>query len=111
MDVPEGKQGGVMSTYSSAERRTEETERPEKGTAGNVYRLRSGFFVVSKVVESPEMLQGWVEWFRKLNIPCAIEKRRGGGYTLWRKGEEVGGKEPVGLGELKKKRIIDAFGM
>jgi hypothetical protein len=100
-----------MSTYSSAERRIEDAERPEKATAENVRRLRTGFFVVSKVVESPEMLQGWVEWFRKLNIPCAIEKRRGGGYTLWRKGEEVGGKGPVALAELKKKRIIGAFGM
>jgi hypothetical protein len=100
-----------MSTHSSAERRIEEPETPEKDTAEEVRQLRSGFFVVSKVVESPEMLQGWVEWFRKLNIPCAIEKRRGGGYTLWRRGEEVGGKGPVALGELKKKRIIDAFGM
>ena len=49
------------------------------------------FFEVSKKVGSAEMLQGWFEWFRALNIPCAITKSRRG-YALWRKGEEVGRK-------------------
>ena len=40
------------------------------------------FFEISKTVESPEMLQGWFEWFRRLNIPCAITKSKQG-YALW----------------------------
>ena len=44
---------------------------------------------MSRPVESPEMLKSWVEWFRRLHIPCAIARTEAG-YTLWRKGKEVG---------------------
>jgi hypothetical protein len=47
------------------------------------------FFEMSRPVESPEMLKSWVEWFRRLHIPCAIARTEAG-YTLWRKGKEVG---------------------
>ena len=52
------------------------------------------FFEVSKKVGSAEMLQGWFEWFRALNIPCAITKSRRG-YALWRQGEEKWAQEEV----------------
>jgi hypothetical protein len=71
------------------------------------------FFRVSKVVGSADMLDSWVAWFRRLNIPCAITKG-GGGYSLWRSGEEIGAEEqeePIGLKELKAKKIVYSFGI
>ena len=68
------------------------------------------FFEVSKKVESMEMLQGWFEWFRGLNIPCAITKSREG-YALWRQGEEVGRMRSKQRPELIKQRIVCSFGL
>jgi hypothetical protein len=68
------------------------------------------FFEVSKRVESPDMLKGWVEWFERLNIPCAIMKTRRG-YVLWRKGEEVGRTRAKTSSELVAKNIIYSFGL
>ena len=70
-------------------------EQTREGTARNrrdaADQNESLFFEMSRPVQSPEMLRGWVEWFRRLHIPCAIAKTEGG-YTLWRKGKEVGRK-------------------
>ena len=44
------------------------------------------FFEMSRVVESPEMLMSWVEWFRRLHIPCAVAQE-GEGPTDIDKGE------------------------
>ncbi len=70
-----------------------EKEQIWEGTPRNCSETRrqheKPFFEMSRVVESPEMLKSWVEWFRRLHIPCAIAKTDGG-YTLWRKGTEVG---------------------
>jgi hypothetical protein len=52
-------------------------------------RIKNLFFEMSRPVESPEMLKGWVDWFRGLHIPCAIARTEAG-YTLWRRGKEVG---------------------
>jgi len=41
---------------------------------GDEGRDHTPFFEVSKIVESPDMLKGWVEWFKRLNIPCAVMK-------------------------------------
>jgi hypothetical protein len=100
-----------MRTCSGENRRISEPEKHEIAMTDESGRGRGRFFVISKVVESPETLQGWVEWFRNRNIPCAIEKRRGGGFILWREGEEIGGKSPIPLAELKKKRIVGSFGL
>ena len=68
------------------------------------------FFEMSRAVESPEMLKSWVEWFRRLHIPCAIAKTEGG-YILWRKGREVGRKRSKVPSELTKKNIVLSFGL
>jgi hypothetical protein len=70
----------------------------------------NSFFEVSKVVESLEMLEPWVGWFQRLDIPCVIEKRRHG-YILWRRGVETGGAEPTPLSELKERKLVSFFGM
>jgi len=49
------------------------------------------FFEMSRPVESPGMLKSWIDWFQRLHIPCAIARTEAG-YTLWRKGKEVGPK-------------------
>ena len=68
------------------------------------------FFEVSKKVESAEMLQGWFEWFRRLNIPCAITKSPEG-YALWRQGEEVGRMRSKKQPELIRQHIVCSFGL
>ena len=68
------------------------------------------FFRISKIVSDPEMLQGWFEWFKLRNIPCAIT-RGSGGYSLWRSGEEIGGGKPLTLTLLRKRGIVDSFGL
>ncbi|MGA3173934.1 MAG: hypothetical protein ABSE25_05830 [Syntrophorhabdales bacterium] len=68
------------------------------------------FFAISKTVESPEMLKSWIEWFRRLNIPCAITKTCGG-YVLWRKGEEIGRTRSRAVSRLIKKDVIYSFGV
>ena len=88
------------------------TQKPKR-SADRV--LREGcepsdrFFRISKVVGSMEMLNSWVEWFKRRNIPCAITKGSGG-YSLWRQGEEIGG-ESVTLSVLKKRKIVYSFGL
>ncbi|HME44545.1 MAG TPA: hypothetical protein VKF36_15755 [Syntrophorhabdales bacterium] len=74
------------------------TARKEKTGRGMTRNRREAtrgvgnlFFEMSRPVESPEMLKSWVEWFRRLHIPCAIARTEAG-YTLWRKGKEVGRK-------------------
>ena len=84
-------------------------ESAGKGISGNGRETQDAFFEVSKVVESPEMLQTWVEWFKRLNIPCAVA-RVSGGYTLWRKGEEIG-RTRAKVGVLKRKNIVYSFGV
>jgi len=68
------------------------------------------FFEVSKKVESAEMLKGWFEWFRRLNIPCAITKSSEG-YALWRQGEEVGRMRSKKQAELIRQHIVCSFGL
>ena len=68
------------------------------------------FFEMSRVVESPEMLMSWVEWFRRLHIPCAVA-RTDGGYTLWRKGREVGRRRAKVPQILIKENIVFSFGL
>ncbi len=82
-------------------------QRAGKGGIGE--EGQDTFFEVSKVVESPEMLQTWFEWFKRLSIPCAIAKVSGG-YTLWRKGEEIG-RTRAKVGVLKRKNIVYSFGV
>jgi hypothetical protein len=67
------------------------------------------FFEVSKVVASPDMLRSWIKWFEGLNIPCAVA-RVPGGYTLWRRGEEIG-RTRAKAGVLKRKDIVYSFGL
>jgi hypothetical protein len=86
------------------------SEREEGGARGDGVQSSGRFFRVSKVVGSAEMLDSWVAWFRRLNIPCAITKGSGG-YSLWRSGEEIGGEEPIGLKELTAKKIVYSFGI
>ncbi len=97
-----------MGTSNVAEKQIEqctgaaraEDERPD----------HTPFFEVSKKVESPDMLRGWVEWFKRLNIPCAVMKTRRG-YVLWRKGEEVGRIRSKNPSQLIAKNIIYSFGL
>ena len=73
-------------------------------------RDHTPFFEVSKIVESPDMLKGWVEWFKRLNIPCAVVKA-GSGYVLLRKGKEVGRSRSKTTPELITNNIIYSFGL
>jgi len=100
-----------MSTCRSENRRICQPEKTEIALTDETGQGSGRFFVISKVVDSAEALQGWVEWFRHRNIPCAIEKRRAGGFILWREGEEIGGKSPIPLAELKRKKIVRSFGL
>ena len=70
------------------------------------------FFRISKVVASAQMLSSWVDWFKQLNIPCAVTKGNGG-YSLWRSGEEIGDETStsIGLQALRKMRIVYSFGL
>jgi hypothetical protein len=67
--------------------------------------LFEDFFEVSKIVDSPEMLKGWVDWFARLRIPCAIERRRSG-YALWRKGKEAGQKKAKLSYPLNRRNVV-----
>ena len=73
-------------------------------------RTGNDFFEVSKIVESPGMLQGWVEWFMQRGIPCLIVKRSKG-YSLWRKGEEIGIRKSTRASGLQKENIVSSFGL
>ena len=72
--------------------------------------IPKGFFEMSKIVDSPEMLEGWVEWFRELAIPCVIVRGREG-FTLWRKGKEVGVKTSAASPAMKRRSIIRSAGI
>jgi hypothetical protein len=107
--IPDREQGGLMK--GSANLASNETDREsEISLTGGAQQGESSFFEVSKVVESLEMLEPMVDWFRRLDIPCVIEKRRHG-YILWRKGVETGGAEPTPFSELKEKKLVSFFGM
>jgi hypothetical protein len=99
-----------MGTRNTLAYATDRTESDENNLSGTAQQRDNGFFEVSKVVESLEMLEPWVGWFRRLDIPCVIEKRRHG-YILWRKGVEIGGKEPKSLSELKERKLVSLFGV
>ena len=81
-----------------------EARAEDKGRKG------APFFEVSKIVESPDMLKSWVEWFKGLNIPCAVMKTRRG-YVLLRKGEEVGRTRSKKSSQMIAKNIIYSFGL
>ncbi len=97
-----------MGTGNTARRQVE--QRAEAARAGDERPDHTPFFEVSKIVESPDMLKSWVEWFERLNIPCAVMKTRRG-YVLWRKGEEVGRTRSKSSSELTAKNIIYSFGV
>jgi hypothetical protein len=82
----------------------------EKRTASEdpAHDSLNGFFEISKIVESPDMLQCWVAWFKKLKIPCVIEKRKTG-YALWRKGNEAGRDKSKGPLAPNAHNIIYSF--
>ena len=87
--------------------------QPSRQTHGDrldEFRTGSDFFEVSKIVESPGMLQGWVEWFMQRGIPCLIVKRSKG-YSLWRKGEEIGIRKSARASGLQKENIVSSFGL
>jgi hypothetical protein len=98
-----------MGTSEASAKSAWEIEKEEDELSGKGCESDS-FFEVSKVVESREMLEPWVGWFQQLEIPCVIEKRRHG-YILWRKGVEVGGKEPISLSELKERKLVSIIGL
>jgi hypothetical protein len=85
-------------------------ERTGAASAESERRDHTPFFEVSKIVESPDMLKGWVEWFKGLNIPCAVVKA-GSGYVLLRKGEEVGRTRSKNSSELIMNNIVYSFGL
>ena len=90
--------------------REELQQRPGEARAEDERRDHTPFFEVSKKVESPDMLKGWVEWFKRLNIPCAVMKTRRG-YVLLRKGEEVGRTRSKNSSQMIAKDIIYSFGL
>jgi hypothetical protein len=102
------KKEDYMNTDSS------KNERIWRGTSRSCSRAtrqcENLFFEMSRVVESPGMLMTWVEWFRRLHIPCAIAKADGG-YSLWRKGTEVGRKRSKVPPVLIKENIVVSFGL
>jgi hypothetical protein len=102
------KKENHMNTDSSKK------EQVSKGTPRNCSEARRQcenlFFEMSRVVESPGMLMSWVEWFRKLGIPCAIAKTNEG-YTLWRKGTEVGRKKSKIPPALIEENIVFSVGL
>jgi hypothetical protein len=85
-------------------------ERAGVARAEDERRDHTPFFEVSKKVESPDMLKSWVEWFKRLNIPCAVMKTRRG-YVLLRKGEEVGRTRAKKSSQMIAKDIIYSFGL
>lgn len=97
-----GRHTGLAENVRETEKENDDTSQKEQS--------EHLFFEVSKVVESREMLDPWVGWFQRLDIPCVIEKRRHG-YILWRKGTETGGAESIPLSELKERRLVSFFGL
>ncbi len=97
-----------MGTSNGA--RTQIEERAGVSRAEDEHADHTPFFEVSKKVESPDLLKGWVEWFKRLNIPCAVMKTRRG-YVLWRKGEEVGRTRAKTSSQFVAKNIIYSFGL
>ena len=97
-----------MGTSSVA--RKQSRQRAEEARAEDESRDHTPFFEVSKKVESPDMLKGWVEWFKRLNIPCVVMKTRRG-YVLLRKGEEVGRTRSKKSSQMIAKNIIYSFGL
>jgi hypothetical protein len=95
---------------TSDSERKQRQERTGAARAEGERRDHAPFFEVSKIVESPDMLKGWVEWFKKLNIPCAVMKT-GRGYVLWRKGKEVGRTRAKNSSELIVNNIVYSFGL
>ena len=98
-----------METINVGERHIQRS-RKTGGHRTDGSRIGSDFFEVSKTVESPKMLQGWVEWFIQLGIPCVIVKRNQG-YSLWRKGEEIGIRRSARASGLKRENIVSSFGL
>ncbi len=96
-----------MSTSSI--KTTEIAQRSFEARAEDKGR-KGPFFEVSKIVSSPDMLKGWVEWFKGLNIPCAVMKTRRG-YVLWRKGVEIGRTRSKNSSDLITKNIVYSFGI
>jgi hypothetical protein len=84
-----------------------ETARKRREAKSEIENL---FFEMSRPVESPKMLKSWVEWFRRLHIPCAIVKTEAG-YTLWRKGKEAGPRGSKIPSLLTEKNVIFSFGV
>ncbi len=84
--------------------------RAEAARGEDERRDHTPFFEVSKKVGSPDMLKGWVDWFKRLNIPCAVMKTRRG-YVLVRKGEEVGRTRSKSSSQIIMKNIIYSFGL
>ena len=97
-----------MGTGDAENKRT--GERAGAARAKRERRDGAPFFEVSKIVRSPDMLKGWVEWFKKLRIPCVVMKT-GRGYVLLRKGKEVGRTRAKGSSELIVENIIYSFGL
>ena len=89
---------------------TEETQDVRDPGPEESRQVRDQFFRVSKVVGSARLLDGWVEWFKARNIPCAITKA-GRGYSLWRSGVEIGGGVSIALSALIQKNIVASFGL
>ena len=87
----------------------QKSKRSAEGALGEDCKPLDRFFRVSKVVGSMEILSSWVDWFKLRNIPCAIAKGSGG-YSLWRYGDEIGGKS-VPLSVLRKRKIVYSFGL
>jgi hypothetical protein len=84
--------GEDMDNRNAQLKRTDNDAARSDGSFENDANLGTDYFEVSKLVESPEMLRGWIDWFTRHDIPCFIEKRRSSKYVLWRKGMEVGAK-------------------
>jgi hypothetical protein len=97
-----------MDTVINKKEQTRERTARNRREAAD--QNESLFFEMSEIVESPEMLKSWVEWFRRLHIPCAIAKTEGG-YTLWRKGREVGRKRSSVRSFLTKENIVFSIGV
>ena len=89
---------------------TDETEESAIPGTQESRQVRDQFFRVSKVVGSAKLLEGWVEWFKEHNIPCAVTKA-GRGYSLWRGGIEIGGGVSIALSALIQKNIVTSFGL
>ncbi len=99
-----------MKRENAQERRGETAVKNTGPQALHWQRTANEFFEVSKTVDSPEMLQGWIAWFRQLGIPCLVVKRRSG-YSLWRKGREAGIDESKRPAIPETGKIVFAYGV